>query len=93
LNGYWVQPEAFWRNLPGSLEEPLFDDIWFKRNEIPDYKTEDYGVAYETWFQWHDHNLLPNTGGWADQPAIVGEIINVFERTIGKYREINHGSS
>jgi len=72
------EPDETWRSLEPGAREPLYLDIWIYRNTIPDYKTEEYWLAYEVW-KWWTRGGFPFPGTWADQPAVVIDYIDAIE--------------
>jgi len=53
---------------------------------IPDYFTPDFANMVEIWVnvkRWG----MPFEGGWADQPAILMDVINLFEQAYNEYEE------
>ena len=54
-------------------------DIFIKRKEFPDYLTEYFYRAYRIYALTENFGTLPLSGGWAEQPSDIAEIINLFK--------------
>ena len=91
MKGYHEKTDTFWARLPDERIEVLSDGLTVQRNRIPEYIRlaidEGFNEGVQVYVYWRDKNTLPFSGGWAEQPAIVWDVINLFADEEGKHIE------
>lgn len=63
-----------WVNA-GTKNAPMF----VRRSEIEGYVTEKFWRLFELWHRFHVGMGFPFAGGWAEQPVVVAEAVEVME--------------
>ena len=62
-----------------------------RRDRIPEYMTADALSAVELWRKWKMFGF-PFSGGWAEQPAVVVDVLETLEAEAQKQQtEVTHG--
>lgn len=70
-----------------AVREPLDLDngLYLQRNQVRSYYTEDFVFCLRAW-RWAKHKmLLPYSGGWAEQPADLVDIIETYDAIYDKH--------
>lgn len=78
---------------PGRVMNVLGVDV--ERRRIPEYFTDQYFDALGIWKRFKRYGLPFSPLGWAEHPAYIIDIIDVFEDTQAAYsaREMENASS
>lgn len=64
--------------------------VTIRRSEVNDYLDEWFWGAFDVWYRWRMFAAMPFSGGWAEQPAPIVEIIETAEAA---YRSNQHAGS
>lgn len=63
----------------------MLDDTWvllrdrkIRRGDIPGYLDSEFWSAFRIW-KYYRRFGLPNGAGWANEPAFIVEVIDLFE--------------
>jgi hypothetical protein len=73
--------------MPDDATEKILG-FTVQRNQIPDYKTEEFRDWLTAWNIWEAKNLLPFAGSWTEQPAHVVDVLTAFDGAYGKFVEV-----
>jgi hypothetical protein len=60
------------------------------RRDIPGYLTERAVAAVRVWERFKQYGL-PFAGGWAEQPAVYMDLIELFEAELAKRKAAQRG--
>jgi hypothetical protein len=53
--------------------------VTIRRSEVNEYLDDWFWSAFDVWYRWRMFNGLPFSGGWAEQPAHLVDIIETAE--------------
>lgn len=62
-----------------GVEDDEGKTIFIQRKDINSYLDETFWSAYIIWCRTENLGCLPFSGGWAEQPAAITEVINLFK--------------
>lgn len=71
-----------WRSIPDDSKQILAPGLAIQRNKIPDYMFAEFGECVRAWKKWNEKSLLPYSGGWAEQPADLITVFDVFDAVL-----------
>lgn len=54
------------------------ENIFIPRYRLEDYLTDDFWTALYIWNRTENLECLPFSGGWAEQPGFIADILNLF---------------
>ena len=73
--------------MPDTDYEKIDKETKFRRNRIPDYRTDGADDLLFAWKEREERSIYPFDGGWATQPAHIIDSFQMFDYVYGIYNE------